>query len=140
MKTLMAALLLALPLFAADAKQSLMDADIAFEKATIERGLDGWMSWFADDAQLNTPGGEVKGKAALRTFYSRMFARPEFSIRWKPLHAEAAKDGSLGYTYGASEISFKDEAGTVQRRNGRYVTVWRRLADGNWKVITDLGS
>ncbi len=55
-----------------------------------------------------------------------MFARPEFSIRWKPLHAEAAKDGSLGYTYGASEISFKDEAGKVQRRQGRYITVWRK--------------
>ncbi len=66
MKTLMVAVLLALPMFSADAKQSLLDADIAFDKSTLERGLDGWMSWFADDAQLNTPNGELKGKAALR--------------------------------------------------------------------------
>ena len=140
MKTILLALLFALPLLAADANQSLLNADIAFDKATLERGLDGWMSWFADDAQLNTPGGELKGKAALRAFYSKMFARAEFSIRWKPLHAEAAKDGSLGYTYGVSEISWKDAEGMQQRHSGRYITVWRKSANGSWKVISDLGS
>ncbi len=139
-RLLFAMMLLALPALAADARQSLLDADIAFDKATAERGLDGWMSNFAEDARLNARGGEVIGKAALRAFYAKMFARPAFSIRWKPLHAEASQDATLGYTYGVAETSFKDESGAVKRNEGHYVTVWRKSADGSWKVVSDLGN
>lgn len=82
----------------------------------------------------------MQGKAALREHYSKMFAQRKFSIRWKPLHGEASKDGTLGYTYGVAEISSTDETGAVKRRGGRYITVWRRLGDGTWKVVSDLGS
>ena len=55
-------------------------------------------------------------------------------------HAEAAKDGSLGYTFGSSEVSFRNEKGEIQKRSGRYLTVWRRQPDGSWKVVSDIGS
>ncbi len=139
MRTVLFLLLLVLPTFAGDLEQSLMDADRAFDKATLERGLDGWMSFFADDARMNAPGGEVKGKAALREVYAKMFARKEFSIRWQPLHAESSKDGTLGYTYGQAQTSFRNDAGEIQKRDGRYITVWRREA-GGWKVVSDLGN
>lgn len=48
MRKLALALVLGLPL---------LDADKAFDLATAERGLDGWMSFFADDARINTRNG-----------------------------------------------------------------------------------
>ena len=140
MRKLILCLLLALPLLAADHRQALIDADKAFDAATAERGLDGWMSFFADDARINSPGGILEGKAALRKHYSGMFARKNFSIRWKPLYAEASQDGTLGYTLGTAEISSDDESGVSRKRDGRYLTVWRKLADGSWKAVTDLGN
>jgi len=140
MRRLALALILGLPLLAADHRQALLDADKAFDLATAERGLDGWMSFFAEDARINTPGGILEGQATLRKFYSGMFARKNFSIRWKPLYAEASQDGTLGYTLGAAEISSDDESGVRQKRSGRYLTVWRKLADGSWKAATDLGN
>lgn len=140
MRSLILSLLLCLPLLAADYRQELLDADSAFDKTTAERGLDGWMSFFADDAQINARTDVVKGKAALRTYYSGMFARPAFSIRWKPLHAEASKDGTLGYTFGVAQISSRDDKGELKKSEGRYVSVWRREKDGSWKVVTDLGN
>jgi ketosteroid isomerase-like protein len=140
MRILCFAALLCVPALAGDLEESLKAADRAFDKATLERGLDGWMSWFAADAQVNSPEGMLKGKAALRGFYAKMFARKEFSIRWQPLHAEASKDGTLGYTLGSAEISFRDEKGVLQKRPGRYLTVWRRQPDGGWKVISDIGN
>lgn len=125
---------------AADYRQGLLDADAAFDRDTAARGLEGWMSWFAEDAQLNTAGGPLKGKAALRSHYAKMFARPEFSIRWKPFFAEASTDGTLGYTLGTAEISWKNENGEVETRPGRYITVWRREKDGGWKAVTDMGN
>ncbi len=140
MKPLLAALFLCLPLCAGDLEDSLKAADRAFDKSTLERGLDGWMSWFADDAVLNTQQGVIHGRAAVRAYYSAMFARKEFSIRWQPLHAEASRDGTLGYTVGSAETSFRNEKGEVQSRSGRYLTVWRRQPDGSWKVVSDIGN
>ncbi|MBN9656890.1 MAG: nuclear transport factor 2 family protein [Acidobacteria bacterium] len=67
--------LCAAPLLAAEVPQELMKADRAFDAATLARGLDGWMSYFADDARLNQRPTEIVGKAALREFYSKMFER-----------------------------------------------------------------
>ncbi|MGC4052485.1 MAG: DUF4440 domain-containing protein [Paludibaculum sp.] len=133
-------LLCAAPLLAADLPQQLMEADRAFDAATLARGLEGWMSYFADDARLNQRPAEIVGKPALREFYAKMFARREFSIRWQPVHAEASKNGTLGFTYGVSQVSYRDEKGELVKHEGRYLTVWRKQPDGSWKVATDIGS
>ncbi len=140
MKTLLLLTLLAVPAFCADYRQELMDADSAFDKETAARGLDGWMAWFAPDAHLNTPQGELRGIAELRKHYSAMFARKEFSIRWQPFFAESSSDGTLGYTMGTAVISFKDDQGQNQKRDGRYLTVWKRQPDGRWLAVTDMGN
>lgn len=113
---------------------------MAFDRATAERGLEGWMSFFAEDALANAPGGPVRGKQALRAHYAGMFARKNFSIRWKPFHAEAARDGSLGYTLGTAEVSWTDESGSQVKRASRYLSVWRREAGGQWRVVSDIGN
>lgn len=140
MKMLLLGALLLSRLLAGELENSLMEADRAFGRATAERGLDGWMSFFAEDAQANTHNGVLRGRAELRKYYSGMFSRREFSIRWTPLYAEASKDGSLGYTFGEAETSFRDEKGAVQKRPGRYVTIWRRQPGSSWKVVTDIGN
>jgi ketosteroid isomerase-like protein len=127
-------------LAAADFSQEVLAADRAFDKATAERGLDGWMSFFAEDAQLNLPAGPLRGKAALREHYSRMFAQKDFSIRWAPYHAETSKDGTLGFTLGTATISWTDEKSQKVERKGRYLTVWRKTADGSWRAVTDIGN
>lgn len=132
--------LLALRLAGGSAEGELLEADRAFDLATAQRGLDGWMSFFAADAVANTPGGPVRGREALRSHYAGMFARKGFSIRWRPFHAEASKDGSMGYTLGTAVIEWTDDAGKAVKRDGRYLTVWRREADGQWRVVSDMGN
>ena len=117
-----------------------MEADRQFDRDTAARGLDGWMAHFSDDAQVNTHKGVVKGKAALREHYSGMFAQRDFSIRWKPTFAEASKDGTMGYTFGEAQTKWTSPEGKAESRPGRYVTVWRKQADGGWKVATDIGN
>jgi ketosteroid isomerase-like protein len=132
--------LAAMALPAADWKSELMEADRAFSRATAERGLDGWMSWFAEDAQVNAAGGAVRGREALRAHYAKMFSQPGFSIRWAPYFAEASADGTLGYTLGTATIASRAADGTLKEQQGRYLTVWRRGRDGRWSVVTDLGN
>jgi ketosteroid isomerase-like protein len=116
----------------------LMNADIAFCEATRERGLDGWMSFFADDAYKGEP--LVQGREALRKVYSDLFTPRELDFRWTPAHSEIFPSGELGYTSGRYTYAFTDKNGVRMRRTGSYLTVWRKQADGSWKVLTDIGS
>jgi ketosteroid isomerase-like protein len=122
------------------AAQALLDADKAFARDAAARGIEGWMSWFADDARLLSKTAVLEGKPALREVYARWFAQKDFSVQWAPLHAEASADGSLGYTYGRATVSYRDEKGELHTETSRYTTVWRRMADGSYKVIYDIGS
>jgi ketosteroid isomerase-like protein len=115
-------------------EQQLRDADLEFCRQTAARRLDGWMDSFADDASILQNGRTVSGKADLRKHYEPMFANKDFTLAWTPTHAEAAKDGSLGYTYGTYEA----RAGSDVSR-GMYLTIWRRV-NGKWKVVMDTGS
>jgi ketosteroid isomerase-like protein len=115
-------------------EQELRDADLAFARQTAARRLDGWMDFFADDASIIHDGQTVTGKDALRAFYQPIFANKDFTLTWSPNHAEASKDGTLGYTYGQYEA----RNGTAISR-GMYTTTWRKI-EGRWKVVLDLGS
>jgi ketosteroid isomerase-like protein len=119
---------------AAALEKELRDADLDFAKQTAARRLEGWMEFFADDASNIHDGVTVIGKPALRAWYEPIFANKDFTLTWTPTHAEAAKDGTLGYTYG----DYEARNGAVVSR-GMYVTAWRRV-NGRWKVVLDLGS
>ncbi len=133
-------LLLALPLAAASPAEELLLADRAFDRAAAASGLDGWMSYFAADSIANVPGGPLRGQQAIRAYYAKMFARKNFSIRWKPFHAEASKDGSFGYTLGTAVISWTGDSGAQVKQEGRYLTVWRKQPGGQWRVVSDMGN
>ena len=122
-----------------DAKTVLMEADRAFDRDTAARGLDGWMSWFAEDARIETSKEVLVGKPALREVYLKMFAAREFRIHWWPVQAEISADGTLGFTFGRAVVSWRDEKGEMQKTESRYTTLWRKQKDGTYKVIFDMG-
>jgi ketosteroid isomerase-like protein len=115
-------------------EKELRDADLDFAKQTAARRLEGWMDFFTDDASNIHDGVTVTGQPALRAWYEPIFANKDFILTWAPTHAEAAKDGTLGYTYG----NYEARNGAAVS-HGMYVTVWRRV-NGRWKVVLDLGS
>lgn len=126
----------------ASAPSQLMDADRAFAAAAAARGLDGWMSFFAPDAVRLTPGAEpVRGTDAIRASDAPTFANPAVRLTWAPVDGGLFADGSHGWTIGRYEVHRRaaDGSDTVAGR-GRYVTLWRREANGTWRVILDTGS
>ena len=145
MRTLRLALLLALiaflslSSFAQSADNPVKAADIAFSQATKERGLEGWMSFFADDAYAGTKPS-VQGKEELRKYYQGLFARRDLKFEWAPDHAEVFASGIMGYTSGRYTMSFTNFQGATVTQTGSYVTIWQKQPDGSWKVLSDFGS
>ena len=121
------------------ASEALMRADLDFAKDTAAKRIDGWVAWFAEEGMQLTPEGNIKGRAAIREYMGPAFARPDWSLAWKPTFAEISRSGDLGYTTGTYESRGKDAQGKPTLRTGRYVTIWKKQADGSWKVVLDTG-
>jgi ketosteroid isomerase-like protein len=121
-------------------RAALLKAEADFEKARAERGLEGWLSFFADDAANVDPGQPiVMGKEEMRKRLERQW-NPNLKLTWKPSKADVAASGDLGYTFGTWELRGKSRSGDDVRRTGKYATVWKKQNDGSWKVVLDLGN
>ncbi|MGD8329158.1 MAG: DUF4440 domain-containing protein [Acidobacteriota bacterium] len=118
----------------------LMQADRDFNAAVAEGGSRAWAAWFAEDGATIQPGiGEVRGRARILELMAAL-DDPDVSLRWEPDRADIAASGDLGWTTGHYVSESPGPDGTPQRSEGLYVTIWRRQADGSWKVVMDLGN
>lgn len=124
---------------AQESSNAVREADLQFARNTAERGLEGWMSFFADDAYLGT-NPSIQGKLELRKFYQRLFTRRDLKFQWAPDHAEVFPSGNFGYTSGRYTMSFTSFQGTTVSQTGSYLTIWQKQPDGTWKVLSDYGS
>jgi ketosteroid isomerase-like protein len=119
----------------------LLEADVAFGEAVANQGAVGWVSFFAPDGSMISQGvGEIHGHVEIQGAMEEAFADPTYQLTWEPLRAEVSRSGDLGYTVGRYTSSRVGNLGQSIRSSGMYVTIWRRQADGSWKVEMDLGT
>jgi ketosteroid isomerase-like protein len=96
-------------------------------------------SFYAEDAVVYPPGGVVIiGRPAAEKFWAAGLADPTYSISWKSVSASVSRGGDLGFTCGTYEESYKGSDGKSVRNTGKYVTLWAKDRDGNWKSIHDI--
>jgi len=121
--------------------ETLLRLDAEFDRAVAEKGVEGWVSYFAEDGAM-LPAGDniVKGKEAIRQLMAGAFAAPGYSLRWKPLGADLSGSEDLGYTYGTYVSTGTGADGEPVTRHGKYVTVWKEQEDRSWKVVLDIGN
>ena len=115
------------------ALNAVVAAEQAFSKASVEKGTRAaFLQYLADDSVVFAPG-PVSGKD---TWQSRP-AQPSL-LSWHPVQADVSLAGDLGYTTGPWELRSRDKSDPKVVR-GFYTTVWRRQADGSYKVQFDAG-
>lgn len=123
------------------ARASLLAVDAAYDSSTAASGTAGWVAYYTDSSRMiDGSGNFLVGPAAIGAYMEPLLGDTTRSLRWAPDHAEVSGDGTLGYTWGRWTMSTRDSAGTRQEGQGRYITVWRRQADGRWRVEADLGT
>jgi len=145
------ALVVLLPLLAVMAKESvaldlaaereaLLAVDREFARATAEQGIDGWLSFFAQDATIFPPGAPVvTGLDNIREHYAATGFDPT-GLTWQPVAAELSAAGDLGYTYGTWTFQRAVATGEVRSSSGKYLSVWRKDEQGRWRLVADIGS
>jgi ketosteroid isomerase-like protein len=116
--------------------RSLADAERAFARTATQKGIrDSFLDFFADDAIALVPDA-APAKDRLRARPSVPFAENE--LLWEPRIGDVAASGELGWLTGPSTFTNKKVNGPPSY--GNYLSVWRKGADGVWKVFIDIGS
>ena len=119
--------------------QQVRATELAFAASAKAKDFEKFMSYWDDDVKEISNGAMDVGKDKEPANWEPLFKDPNRSIVWWPEVVEAS--GSLGYTTGPFEVHAKQVDGSDKIvLQGRYVTIWRRHADGTWKATLDIGS
>ena len=118
----------------------LMAVDRDFARLSLEIGAhESFLAYIDDSCVLLRPNRQpVIGRKKIEEMYSK--PDTSFTLKWEPLFAEIAESGDLGYTYGIYTVEMDSPEGNSVTRDGTYVTIWRKDANGNWKFVLDTGN
>ena len=129
-----------IPLIAGRARD-LAEADLAFAKMAADSGAAvAFGNYAAQDATFPSPGDSDMsvGAAAIRVRMATP-AREQSVWTWHPVYAGATAAGDFGFTAGEATIR-ASRAADASVYQGKYLTVWRRQADGSIRFILDSGN
>jgi len=112
--------------------------DAQWSKTAAALDVDGTTGYYSDDASMLPPNAPLAtGKQAIRAVWATYLVAG-YSVSWQVSNVEAARSSDLAYAMGAYQSSMKDSRGNPVEDRGKYVEVWKKQADGKWKVVADI--
>ena len=124
-----------------DPSTVLLEVDRAFNRRAQEVGVPvAFVEFAAEDAVMYRNGMDpIVGREAI----AKVLAPEAASILiWKPLTADIAESGDLGYTRGSFTLTTGPSADGTPGKGpfeGYYVSIWKKQPDGSWKWVFDNG-
>jgi ketosteroid isomerase-like protein len=115
---------------------ALLAVDAAFSQTSVEQGERVAFGAFADQHAILLAGGNpdyIIGRAAIAA------SRPapgERVLSWIPRRSAVGPLGDLGWTIG----EFTSVAPEGAPFHGKYLSVWRKRPNGEWRFVQDAGS
>jgi uncharacterized protein (TIGR02246 family) len=79
----------------------------------------------------------IQGRDEVEKMYRERFKQAGFASSTKIETKKLVVDGDLAYESGYAEIGVVRDGKTAVR-GGRYLTVWQRQADGEWKIYRNV--
>jgi ketosteroid isomerase-like protein len=120
-------------------ERTLRDLDDQWAKAAAAKDVEQTIAYYSDDAIVLPPNAtSAATKEAVRNVWKEMFASPGFVITWKPTRVQLAKSGDMGWVSGRYELTMNDASGKPINDRGKYLEVWEKQSDGNWKCRADM--
>ncbi len=129
-----------LPARAVDASRELaamVETERAFARTCVEKGVrESFFRFFAEEGV-----GFQPGPVRIREAYAERPAtagRPPITLDWEPVYGDISEGADLGYLTGPFVVTDRPP-GKRPPRHGYYFSVWRKQADGSWRVAADMG-
>ena len=112
--------------------QSLVAAEREFSARSVKHGMkDAFLAYLAEDGVIFRPT-PTNGKESWKARENS-----KGTLIWEPTFAEVSQAGDLGVDSGPWEYRLPDS--TQPALHGHFVSIWKRVPKGPWRVAADLG-
>lgn len=114
------------------ALEPVLRAELAFAHLADQKGIrTAFLTWLEGDARVFTPR-----MTGVKEHHGRGPGDPGH-LAWYPEGMGIAASGDLAWSHGPWTYAMKK--GEAILVHGHFLSVWRRQADGRWKVAADIG-
>jgi uncharacterized protein (TIGR02246 family) len=123
-------------------EKAIRDSEAAWVKAFATKEPEKAAAFYADDAASMLPDTPLMtGRAAIIAGMKPELCDPNFSLVFAPTKVEIAKSGDIAYSQGWFKYTTTDPK-TRKRvgQVGNYVEVYKKQADGTWKVEENIAT
>ncbi len=114
-------------------RQEVRETDAAFSEASVSDGTGPAFEGYAAPNGIAVGGLFVFGPAAIGEAFS---SGPDDVVSWEPRFADAALSGDLGFTVGDAVFNLVG----IPTFYTKYLTVWRKQKEGDWRFVADFGN
>lgn len=124
------------PAYASDTetlRQQVFDTERAFADSMAERDFVAFRQFLADEAIFFSGEEPLRGSRQVADAWRTYFDGPEAPFSWAPRTVEVLASGTLALSTGPV---YDPEGNCV----ATFSSIWRREADGDWKIVFDKGS
>jgi ketosteroid isomerase-like protein len=123
-----------------EAKKAAWAADVAFAARAAEVGTaKAFREYMSDPDSAMFGGGAEPARGPDEIYAAHGGDAPaKGKLEWAPVEAWGSAGGDMAVTTGKWTSTSFDAARPP--RTGRYVSVWRKNAKGEWKAIVDIGN
>lgn len=123
----------------ADPAAEVRCAEISFSLSVERRDIEAFRAHLDADARF--VGSSVhRGPEAIVAAWSVLFTDDGPRLAWRPLIVEVLDSGDYALSRGPYRLETRGEDGAPVVSWGTFNSVWRRNADGRWRVVLDAGS
>lgn len=105
--------------------------EAAFAKTMADRDHAAFVTFLAEET-IFVGRTALRGKAAVAEGWKRLYEGKQAPFAWAPERVEVVASGTLALSSGP----VTDPDG---KRAGTFNSVWRREADGVWRIVLDSG-
>ncbi len=113
-------------------------ADTAWSHAVESKDLDKSVSFYSADASVlpfNAP--IANGKEQIRQLWSQLMSKSGFALSFTPTKIVVSKARDMAYEIGTFDLKLNDAQGNQTNTLGKYVVVWRKGPNHEWKAVAD---
>ncbi len=118
-------------------KIDLMEADRAFSDMSEKEGMKAAYLEYTDSNVILLRPNLMPVTGADAIDFLITIDDTGYIFNWEPQRAHVSAMGDMGFTYGVYGLHPKDVDTTYY---GTYVNIWKKQADGKWKLALDSGN
>jgi len=112
--------------------------DANFAQWAVAKDVDKIVGLYQDDAVAFAPGmPALTGKDSIRKMIEGLVATPGLQVNVHVANLDVARSGDIAIDRGTVDSTSTGKNGKASTSTIEYVLVWKKQADGSWKIFAD---